>query len=377
MTQQEYDVLVIGGGIAGISLGYELSGTARVGLLEMERTLAFHTTGRSAATWVGTYGNEAVRALTHASHEFLTNPPASLYDGPLVRPLGVIHVGGPGQRATVEALYDEVAAMSPDAELVDSAGAVAFNPTLRPSWVEAGLIEQGALEVDVAALHQGYRRGLLANRGEIHTHAAVVGAERAGERWVVRTSDASTYSAPVVVIAAGAWVDEVGALFGAAPIGIEARRRSVFMVAAPSPALVPMTISVDVDNPFYYRSDAGQLLCSPADQTPIAPSDAKPDELEIARAIETINEASTLAVRSVRTPWAGLRNFVPDQTQVIGWDGAVDGLFWYAAQGGYGIQSGPAAARLAAALVRREAVPDDIRATGFDPAAVAPERLGR
>lgn len=378
MTHLEYDVLVIGGGIAGISLACELAGDARVGLLEMEPTLAFHTTGRSAATWVGTYGNRPVRALTHASHDFLLDPPKAWHAAPLVKPLGVIHVGGPGQAAAVHALHEEVAGLSPHAELVDAAGAVAYNPTLRPDWVEAAVIEPSALEVDVAGLHQGYRRGLRAHGGDIHTRAKVVEADRVGERWRITTAQGATYCAPVVALAAGSWVDEVGALFGAAPVGIEPRRRTVFMVAVDALSTPPpMTICVDTENPFYYKPDAGGLLCSPAEVTLQAPGDAKPDELEIARAIEAINAASTLAIRAIRTSWAGLRNFVVDQTPVIGWDGAVEGLFWYAAQGGFGIQTGPAAARLGAALVRGEAVPADIAATGFEAASVSPQRLAR
>jgi D-arginine dehydrogenase len=374
-----YDVIVVGGGIAGVSLGYELaSGGLRVCLLEMERTLAFHTTGRSAATWLGTYGNGPVRALTAASHDFLVAPPPELVDTPLTHPLGMMYVGGPGQTGLVEKLHAEVVALTPEAEIVDTAAALAANPVLRADHVEAALIEPGALDLDVAGLHNAYRKGLKAHGGEILTSAPVTAAERVGEEWRLTAGEAD-YRAPVVVDAAGAWADRVAALFGAAPVGIEPRRRSVFMVGAESRPTGPMTIAVDES--WYVKPDAGQYLCSPSEATLQEPGDAKPDELEIARAIEAINEATTLGIRSIRTPWAGLRSFVADGSPVIGYDAhdgsGVEGLFWYAGQAGFGIQMGPAAARLGAALLRGEAVPDDIAATGFDAADVAPARLTR
>lgn len=369
-----FDVLVVGGGIAGVSVAYELSTSLRVGLLEMESTLAFHTTGRSAATWIGTYGNVPVRALTAASHDFLLHPPEGFAEHALVRPLGVLHVAGPGQAGLVEALHADVSAMTPQARLVDGEEAQRLLPLLRADRVEAALVEPGALEVDVHGLHQSYRRGLLRNDGEIAVAAEVVGAERAADRWVVTTAAGAQYAATYVVDAAGAWADRVGALFGATPIGIEPLRRTVFMVAAPPlPPDLPMAIAVDES--FYVKVDGAQLLCSPSDATPVEPGDARPDELEIARAIEAINEATTLGIRSVRSAWAGLRSFVPDRTHVIGRDPGVEGLFWFAGQGGYGIQSAPATARLAAALLREEPVPADLAATGLDVASVSPGRL--
>jgi len=373
----DFDVLVIGGGIAGISLAYEVARAGqRVCLLEMEPALAYHTTGRSAATWIGTYGNGPVRALTAASHSFFLRPPADLYQEPLAKPLVVLHVGSAGLGEAVRELHAAVVGLTPEARLVDGAQAHRLAPLLRQEWVEAAVIEPGALEVDVALLHQGYKRGLRALGGQIRTSAKVEGAEPVGDRWRVTTGDGQEVTATHVVDAAGAWADEVATRFGAEPVGIEPRLRSVFMVNAPGldPGL-PMTFSIDPENPFYFKPDAGQYLCSPADVTPTSPRDAKHDELEIARAIDAINEATTMGIRAIRTPWAGLRSFVADGSPVIGPDPDVPGFFWFAAQGGYGIQLGPAAARLGAALMGGSGVPEDIAATGFEVGSVLPGRL--
>ncbi|MFT4262484.1 MAG: FAD-dependent oxidoreductase [Nocardioides sp.] len=377
----DFDVIVIGGGIAGVSIGYELAARgSRVCLLEMESTLAYHTTGRSAATWIGTYGNGPVRALTAASHDFLLDPPEDLYDDALTKPLIVLHVAPHGYTPALRELHDDVVGLTPQATLITAEQAAELVPILREDWVEAALIEPGALEVDVALLHQGYKRGLKALGGEIRTLAKVDGAERTPDgRWRVTASVGQEFTTTYVVNAAGAWADEVAKLFGAQPLGLEPRLRSVFMVGAPAGETVdphlPMVISIDVENPFYFKADAGQYLCSPADVTPTTPRDAKHDELEIARAIDAINEATTMGIRGIRTPWGGLRTFAPDGSPVIGHDPEVDRFFWYAGQGGYGIQMGPAAARLGVALLLGHEVPADIVATGFDAGSVSPARL--
>ncbi|MFT4287978.1 NAD(P)/FAD-dependent oxidoreductase [Nocardioides sp.] len=373
----DFDVLVIGGGIAGMSIAYELSAAGqRVCLLEMESTLAYHTTGRSAATWIGTYGNGPVRALTAASHDYFLRPPADRYEEPLGKPLVVLHVGSHGLGDAVDRLHDDVAGLTPEARVIDAAEAHRLLPLLREEWVESALVEPGALEVDVALLHQGYRRGLRGRGGEIRTLARVDGAERVGERWRVSASIGQEFTTSYVVNAAGAWADQVAAVFGAAPVGIEPRLRSVFMVGADHvDPHMPMVLSVDPDNPFYVKADSGQYLCSPADATLTTPHDAKHDELEIARAIDVINEATTLGIRGIRTPWAGLRSFVADGSPVIGPDPLVPGFAWFAGQGGYGIQMGPAAARLGAALLLGRDVPEDIAATGFAVESVLPGRL--
>ncbi|CAN5206764.1 MAG: NAD(P)/FAD-dependent oxidoreductase [Nocardioides sp.] len=375
----DFDVLVIGGGIAGISIASELAATHRVCLVEAEPALAYHTTGRSAATWIGTYGNGTVRALTAASHDFFLDP-TGCGDGPfrdvvLGSPLVCMHVGPAGFEDQVAALHADVVGLTPGARLIDAAEATALVPVLRSDWVTAAVVEPGALEIDVAGFHQGYKRGLTAHGGVIHTLARVDTAERIGGRWKVTAGVAQEFTVSHVVNAAGAWVDQVAEIFGAAPVGIQPRLRSIYMVGAESiDQRLPMVISIDEENPFYFKRDSGQYLCSPADATLTTPRDAKPDDLEIARSIDAINEATTIGIRSIRTPWAGLRSFVPDGSPVIGPDPSVEGFFWYAGQGGYGIQMAPAAARLGAALLRGESAPADIVATGFDPASVAPGR---
>lgn len=369
-----HDVIVVGGGIAGVSVGYEIAATSSVCLLEMESTLAYHTTGRSAATWLGTYGNEPIRALTKASHGFLIDPPDGIYQAPLATPLGLLYIAGPTRAQAIRDLHAEVVGLTPEVTLVDEAAALAYNPLLRPGFVELAMIEPGALDVDVHELHQGYTRGLRQREATIVTSAKVVAATWADGRWTLTTSAGETFSAPVVVNAAGAWCDELAGLLGAQPIGIAPLRRSIFMVPARD-TVERMPMTIDIDHQFYFKHDSGQYLCSPSDETLSPPGDAKPDELEIARAIEAINEATVLDVRHVRTSWAGLRSFTPDQTPAVGYDPSVEGLFWYAGQAGYGIQICPATARLGAALVRGEDAPADVLATGLSLAALDPGRF--
>jgi D-arginine dehydrogenase len=364
-----FDAIVIGGGMAGVSIAHELVADRRVLVLDMEATLAYHTTGRSAAMFLESYGGPTIRALTTASRAYLADPP----DGSrLLSPLAMLHIGRVGRGAAIEELYAAVRPLVPSVELLEPSSAAAVQPLLRPECIDLALLEPDAMEIDVHALHQGFVHGLRARGGTIAIGARLAAARRDRSAWTLSTSDDRVVSAPVVVDAAGAWADDVADLFGARRVGLRALRRTAFIVDAP-PGLAPPMIA-DIDDAFYIKPDAGRLLCSPADETPQEPGDARPDTLEIARAIEVINDVTTLDVRHVRSTWAGLRSFVTDRSPVVGFDPSVEGFFWFAAQGGYGIQTAPALARTGAALVRREPVPSDVAERGLAAAAISPDR---
>ena len=379
---ERYEAIIIGGGIAGISLGYELAQERTVGLLEMETTLAFHTTGRSAATFLETYGGPQIRALTTGSRAFFENPP-DCFDGTPLSPLGLVWIGAAGDSGRVHELYDEFSVLVPDVRILDADEAVEVNPIIKPEYVESALYEPDAMEMDVHALHQGFLRGYKARGGVIHTAARVVDAVRA-ERdngdtlWTLTDSGGHKYQTPLVINAAGSWVDVVAATVGARSIGISPLRRSIFMVPSPlGSRSAGMPMAADIHGSFYVKPDGEQYLCSPVDEVLQSPSDPKPDELEIARAMEAIDAATHVAPRHVRSSWAGLRNFAPDRVPVVGFDPVVPGVFWFAGQGGYGIQTCAAMARTAASLVRGDGIPADLIARGLTEEALSPATMSR
>lgn len=369
-----YDVIVIGGGIAGVSIGYELSKDRSVCLLEMESTLAFHTTGRSAATFLETYGGPEIRALTTASRSFFENPP-EFFEGALMSPRPLLQFAKAGRGKVIEDLHAEVLPLVPDAQLLSPDEVAEMFPLVRPGYVEAGMYEPGAMELDVHGLHQGYAKGLRSQKGVIHKGAPVVGLSRVADEWNVTTGDGQSLTATAVVNAAGAWGDVVAELAGARPVGLMPLLRSIFMVSSPTGAATKdLPIFGDIDQSFYIKPEGEQFLCSPADETPTPPSDVSADMLEIARALDEINAATSLNARSVSSSWGGLRSFVPDRNFVVGPDPDLPGFHWFVGQGGYGIQTSPASAVVGAALVRGEGIPADLAARELDVANLAPQR---
>lgn len=373
MTQQ-FDIAVIGAGIAGASAAANMAGAARVALIEMEAQPGYHTTGRSAALYTKTYGPAPIRALSRASEDFYDNPPAGFADHPLLTPRGALFLARADQAAAADALAAELA----EAEIrrMSGAEAEAMCPLIRPGYATQAILDDEARDIDVGALHGGYLRMLKDAGGALICKAGVSALSRDGEGWRIETA-AGEIRASVVVNAAGAWADEVATLAGAAPVGLVPKRRTALIVDAPpgvDPA--PWRMVVDMEEEFYMKPEAGKLLISPADETPSAPCDAQPEELDVAICVDRIERAFDLSVRRIEHKWAGLRSFVADKCPVIGFAPDAEGFFWLAGQGGYGIQSAPAAGRLAAALALGGDAPAEIVDHGLNPADIAPGRAG-
>ncbi|MFK8331552.1 NAD(P)/FAD-dependent oxidoreductase [Pseudomonas sp. BJa5] len=373
---QQADYIIIGAGIAGASTGYWLAAHGRVVLLEREAQPGYHSTGRSAALYTAAYGTPQVRALTLASRDFFDHPPAGFAEHPLLTPRGEMTVDFNGDPQELQRQYQSAKACVPQVELLDADQACARLPVLRREKVHGALYDPSASDIDTDALHQGYLRGIRRQQGEVHSDCEVQRLERdADGHWQVHTNRGS-FSAPVLINAAGAWADQIGALAGAQPLGLQPKRRAAFIFAGPEGIdshAWPMLVSLDES--FYMKPDAGMLLGSPANADPVEPHDVQAEELDIAMGIYQIEEATTLSIRRPTRTWAGLRSFVSDGDLVAGFDPQVPGLFWVAAQGGYGIQTSPAMGQASAALVRGQALGEHLEGFGLSAEALSPRRL--
>ncbi len=370
------DFLVIGAGIAGASAAYELQKMGSVTVLEREDAPGRHSTGRSAAMFIETYGNAAIRALTRASAAHYKAPPDGFTEHPLLKPRGVLMIAKHDQMAALNAFEAEVATPENSVERLTGDEIVRRVPILRPEAVAAGVIEHDAMEIDVDALHQGYLRGFRQTGGEVVVNAEAGAISRADGLWTVETR-AGTFSAPVLVNAAGAWCDEIANLAGVRPVGLVPKRRTAITIEAPEQHdTAGWPVVADIEEQYYFKPEAGTLLVSPADETPMPPCDVQPDELDIAITVDRFETATTMSVRRIAHKWAGLRSFVADKTLVIGFDDEADGFFWLAGQGGYGIQTAPAAGGAAAGLIADGALPRHVADTGLAEGDLAPGRAG-
>jgi D-arginine dehydrogenase len=373
---EDVDAVVIGAGMAGASVAYFLAPHARVAVLEREPYAGMHATGRSAALFSETYGSAQVRALTRATRPFLERPPEGFAAHPILTPRGTLVVGGDDRIDAVVAMRDAMLAHTPDLALLSSDQARSMVPVLRPEAARVGLHEPGAADIDVNELHQGFLRALRTRGGQLRTGVDIRAIERGPGHWYVETGE-TTYRAPLVLDAAGAWVDEVAALAGVAPLGIEPRRRSAFLFEGPEgvdAARWPFVI--DADETFYFKPDAGLLLGSAANADPVPPQDVQPEELDIAMGIYRIEEATTMQIRRPTRTWAGLRSFVADGDLVGGFAPDAPGFFWVAAQGGYGIQTSAAMGEACAHLALGRPLPAHLQDAGLSAAMLAPRARG-
>lgn len=345
----DYDIAIIGAGIAGASLAYALRHDAKIILIEAEATPGYHTTGRSAAFYTETYGGPAVRALTTQSKAFLFAPPAGFSDGPLVHPRGALHIAATAQAHRLDEMLVDYAAY-PAIHRLTQAEVYARVPVLKPGLVVGGVYDPDCKDIDVAALHGGYLRGCR-RAGVAELCGSPVTCLKHDHSWQI-VAGAEHFNATTIVNAAGAWADAIARLAGAKPKHLTPMRRTIITFrpeANQYDAAMPMVL--DIDDQFYFKPEAGLIWASPADETPVPASDVQPDELDIATTMARIEAATRFKITRVNRAWAGLRTFAPDRAPVFGFDTAVPNFFWCAGQGGFGIQTAPAASAHCASLI--------------------------
>ncbi len=361
------DIAIVGAGMAGASLAAAIGGAARVVLIEAEEQPGYHATGRSAAFWSETYGGPAIQPLTTASGGFLEA-------NGFLRPRGALTIATAGDERRLDTLAAEFAGSGVHLVRLDRAGLDAAVVGLRPQWV-AGLAEPSCRDIDVAALHAYYLASARRAGAEIINDARVSNIARNGATWALETRSGKVH-APVLVNAAGAWASEIAAMAGAQPIAITPYRRTMVQLAVDPPASTTAPLIMDAAGSFYFKPEAGgRVWLSPHDETATPPCDAAPEEIDIAYAIDRFERAINWRVLRREHAWAGLRSFSPDRAPVYGFDTSVAGFFWFAGQGGFGIQTAPAAADIGAALILGKAMPATLATLDLD--RYAPRRFSR
>jgi D-arginine dehydrogenase len=356
METHAAEAIIIGAGMAGATAAAHLAARRRVVLLEAEESAGYHATGRSAAIWIRNYGSADARILTAASRGFFDAPPPGF--GAIIQARDVVHLAPPGQVAQLEAML----AAAPEMQPLDLAELRRRVPVLRPGYALRAALEPDCFDMDVAALHQGFLRQVAQRGGRLALRHRAGRVWRQAGLWHAEAATGAVFAAPILVNAAGAWADEVAALAGVALVGLQPKRRTACLIDTPDIDCASWPLLGDVEHSWYVRPEAGgRLMVSPADETDSPPLDARPEELDVAIAIDRMQQALDIPVRRIAYSWAGLRSFTPDRGLAIG-PCAAPGFFWMAGQGGYGIQTAPAAGRLLAALVDGRAPERDVAA---------------
>lgn len=365
------DIIVVGAGIAGASAAAEMAARAGVVMVDMEPQPGYHATGRSAAYFATSYGNQVVQEITASCESFLLDPPPGFSEVDLLIPRDNMFFARKDQAESLAAMQAE----NPHLEFVDEKTIRERVPVFSPGYLYGGLWDRKGGDLDVDALLQAYIRQFRRRGGQLFNQHRVTHIDRVGGQWVV-TAGEQQFSAPVVVNAAGGWVEEVAKLAGLGSLGIKPFRRTALTIEAPP----GMDISgwpemVDVDEDFYFKPDAGLIMISPADETETRPVDAQPEEFDVATGVYRFEQATGLDIQQVRASWAGMRTFAPDRLFVAGFDPRAEGFFWLAGQGGYGVQSAPAMAKLASHLVKGLEPEGDFAVVRKFVEDLSPERL--
>jgi D-arginine dehydrogenase len=345
------DIVIVGAGIGGASLAHALMAaqpSLKLVVLEAETQPGYHTTGRSAAFYAETYGGPTVQPLTSASKRFFECPPPGFSDTAIVSPRGALHIRHADAPGTLAALEDEFRGGGVAHQRLATEGILKLVPFLKPDWAQTAIWEPGCADIDVAGLHQAYLRAARRAGATLVTDARVEAVQWSADRWVIDTP-AGTFEAALLVNAAGAWADTVAGLAGVKPIGIQPLRRTIVVTEVRPDAPADLPVVMDAGGSLYFKPDAGRLWISPHDETLDLPHDVQPDEMDMAVALDRFEQMCDWPIRRLASKWAGLRNFAPDRQPVLGPDAGMPAFHWCAGQGGWGIQTAPAAAAISAA----------------------------
>jgi D-arginine dehydrogenase len=364
------DFIIIGAGIAGASVAYELSKSGKVIVLERENAPGYHTTGRSIAILEKTYSaaDKVVRALSLSSENFLKNSPEGFADYDLLQPRPQLYIAARADKEKLLSLYKKLGSASENIRLIEGEEIKKYLPILNDDYGNlAILVENELADIDVHALHEGYLKGMRERGGLLSVNSEVKGLARIDDVWSVETTSGD-YSAPVIINAAGSWVDQIATMAGITEIGIKPLRRTVILVSPPEghTDIDDWAMAEEVESKFYFKPDAGKLLVSPCDATLTEPCDAQPEEIDVAYAAHYFQECTDIEIRNEEQKWAGLRNALNDHYPAVGFAPEAEGFFWLAGQEGIGIMTSPAMARIAAAKVLGNEIPKDIIDAGLD-----------
>jgi D-arginine dehydrogenase len=355
--QESFDIVIVGGGISGVSLAARLAPHAKVCVLEAEMHLAMHATGRSAALFVESYGPPAMRRLTSMSRDFFVTPPEDFSDAPLTRPRSGLVFGEERHRAQLKADF-ALAEQTAEVIWLEADGIAKHAPLLKPGAATCGFLEPGARDIDTDALLQGFLRAARRHGTKVVTSAPLARAERQGGGWRLDAGDGAL-ACRHLVNASGAWADRVAAIAGVAPKGLQPKRRTAATIGVPdelAALLARHPFATPVDESFYFKPETGAIMVSLSEETPSEPCDAYPEDIDVATALERFHEATIVPRARPLAAWAGLRTFAPDRLPVAGPDPEAPDFFWYVGQGGYGIQTSPAHSALAAKALLGEAL---------------------
>lgn len=370
-----YDTVIIGAGISGAAAAYELGSHGTVAIIEAESSPGYHSTGRSAALFTRNFGGPVVQRINQASHGFFQSPPAGFCDTPLLTSRGLLTVALPGDTEKLAPILAQSIKAAP-VEMLSAAQVLEMAPLLRPDCVEAAAFESDVTDIEAATLHQAFLQAVKRRGGLIACSLRIDGITRKDGLWRV-TAQGEAMMGKTLINAAGAWADQVAIMAGAAPVQLVAKRRTAIIVDPPQhivPTRLPAMDFADCDG--YIKPEAGRLMASPGDETPVEPQDVQPEEWDVAVLADWLQKRTLIEVRRIEHSWAGLRTFAADDAPVVGYDPDIEDFFWLAGQGGCGIMMAPALGRATAGLIANGTLPDELLSLGVTKQDLAPDRFG-